>query len=102
MTALELIEARNAMAVIVALIGFSTCIAYVVTPQRRKAKKPVYLLVGLGFLYLAIVYLSTFFTSLYAVRSGWASVIGMTLLMFAVIAIIITDWRISSGGENGF
>lgn len=101
MTAAELLEARNAMAVIVALIGFAACMAYVLTPQRRKAKKPVYLLVGLGFLYLATVYLMTFFFSLYVIRSGWATVIGMIILMFAVIAIIITDWRKADGGKSG-
>lgn len=91
-------QIRNLLTMILALLGAIACFAFVFTNQRRKAKKPVYLVTGFGFLYMALAYsLGVFPNPPIFLRSllftGWLSAIGNYLLFMAFFAIIITDWR---------
>ena len=89
------IEWRYVVLIASSLITSLLCFSYAATRQRRQAKKPVYLVAGLLFLYAALVYLYglTIGAGSYPLRTGWLTSINFILLTFAFIALIITDWR---------
>lgn len=89
------IEWRYVVLIIASLVTSLLCFSYAVTRQRRRAKRPVYFVVGLLFLYASGVYLYglTIGAGSYLLRSGWLTSINFVLLTFAFIALIITDWR---------
>lgn|GEM_PF-7040564 len=77
-----------------ALAGAVGCLAYVLTDQRRKAKKPVYAIASIELLYVAIIYgLGAFGVDVYLLKTGWLGAIGYYLLISTFGALIITDWR---------
>lgn len=87
------IEIRNIVAAVAALLAAAVCLAYVLTPQRRKAKKPIYAWAATVFVYLGGVYVTAILTDAYLIRSGWLGILGLILLVFAFIANVIADWR---------
>ena len=87
------IDYRNLVAALAALVASGVCLAYVLTNQRRKAKKPVYAWAASVFLYLGGVYVAAMITDAYLIRSGWMGVLGLILLVFAFIANVFADWR---------
>lgn len=87
------IEIRNVVAAIAALVAAAVCLAYVLTPQRRRAKKPVYAWAATVFIYLGGVYVAAIITDAYLIKSGWLGILGLILLVFAFIANVIADWR---------
>ena len=89
------IEWRYVVLIATSLITALLCFSYAATRQRRRAKKPVYLVAGLLFLYAALVYLYglTIGAGSYIMRSGWLTSVNFFLLAFAYIMLIITDWR---------
>lgn len=93
---MDALDIRNLVTAIIALVCAIGCFAYAATDQRRKAKKPVYLVTGFGFLYWSIIYtIGAVGTPIYLLRSGWLGAIGYYLLASAFIALLITDWRIN-------
>ena len=90
-----LIELRFIVASLVALGGAIACFAYVVTRQRRRAKKPTYLAAGFGFVYMGVVYfLGAVGIQSYLLRSGWLTILGLIYLAGVYIANVIADWRV--------
>lgn len=92
------LQIRNLITMLLALLGAVACFAYVFTRQRRKAKKPVYMIAGFGFLYAVLSYSLGVFPNppaflLSLLYSGWLGAISYYLIVLSYIAIIITDWR---------
>lgn len=98
---MDAITIRNMATVIIALIAAGACFSYTVTDQRRKAKKPVYAVAGLCFLYFAGIYAWGVWSPepVYLLRSGWLGAIGQYMLAALFVALLITDWR--KHGING-
>lgn len=94
---------RNLVAAIAAFACSGLCLAYVLTDQRRKAKKSVYLVTAMlliiaGSIYLvAAIYQDGSYpipsAIVYAIRSGWATVSILILLTGVIAANILADWR---------
>lgn len=88
------IDIRNLATALIALVAAGACFAYAATNQRRRAKKPVYFVAGIGFVYWFFVYIvGVIDGSIYLIKSGWLGAIGYYLLAFAFLALLITDWR---------
>ena len=92
-------DIRNVITTIIALAGAIACFSYALTDQRRRAKKPVYTLAGIGFMF-GVVFYSVGIFDIAAdtifrkwLVQGWLSAILFYLLTSAYIAVIITDWR---------
>ena len=85
------------------LLAAVFCIAYVLTDQRRKSKKPVYAASGMLFIIATAVYIIAAIVSsgkqplplwlIYASRSGWLSIVIIILLVGAFVANVFADWR---------
>lgn len=88
------ISIRFVVVSLVALSGASVCIAYVVTRQRRKAKRPIYAISALLMILGAITYIYGFYndTSVF-IRAGWATAILSVLLIVVIIANTLADWK---------
>lgn len=94
---------RNLVAAFAAFACSGLCLAYVLTDQRRKAKKSVYLVTAMlliiaGSIYIlaALVQYGTYQIPaivVYFIRSGWATVSILILLTGVVAANVLADWR---------
>jgi cytochrome c biogenesis protein CcdA len=75
---------------------FAGCVnlAYVFTDQRRRAKKPLRLISGLTTLYFVVIYGIGFCDpTVYLVRSGILTRLGVTLILMLLASEAIADWR---------
>ena len=96
------IEIRNLVAAFFSLAFSVICLSYVLTNQRRKAKKPVYFAASMLFLISAAIYTLAFFVTyddynippwiFYAIRSGWATVVNLVFVGATVAANVLADW----------
>lgn len=78
----------------VTMAGAVGCFAYVLTSQRRKAKKPIYAIKGIILLFAAFIYgYALFGPDTYFIRSGWATNIVWIMFISAFFANLMTDWR---------
>lgn len=88
------VNIRFGVVIFACLVGAGLSIAYVLTDQRRAAKKPVYASKAVILTLAAIIYLIALFQEdVYLVRSGWATQIVLFMLICALIANIMSDWR---------
>lgn len=97
------LEIRNIVAALFSLGFAATCLSYVLTNQRRKAKKPLYFAAAMLFIISASAYiLATLIQHgnypfpdwmIYWVRSGWLTVVNLVLIGGALSANVLADWR---------
>lgn len=83
---------------VIAIVGALACsgisIAYVLTRQRRKAKKPTRLITAMGCLYFATLYIVGLVNpNIYLIRAGILTRLGVILLFALLISEVIADWR---------
>jgi hypothetical protein len=92
-------DIRNLITALLALSAAIACFGYALTDQRRRAKKPVYAVAGIGFLYWCVIYASgSAGANWYLLKTGWLGAIGYYLLIMAFLALIVTDWRRNDRG----
>lgn len=88
------VNIRFGVVIFACLVGAGLSIAYVLTDQRRAAKKPIYAWKAAILTLAAIIYLIALFQeNIYLVKSGWATQIVLFMLVCALIANVISDWR---------
>ncbi len=82
------------MAVIAALVGMGSQLAFVFSKQRRKAKKPVKVAAAFALAYIVIVYLAAI-ANIEAplLGKGVLSSIGFVVLISIIIADTVADWK---------
>jgi cytochrome c biogenesis protein CcdA len=94
MTLVQFNHLAQLLAGLILFVPAGAAIAYAVTDQRRKAKRPVYFIGGLIIIYLALIYFASYLGSTaYVLRSGLLTRAGVVALCFVLVAIVITDWR---------
>lgn len=89
------VDIRFAVVILFCLTGAGLSMAYVVTNQRRKAKKPVYFAKATVLVLAALIYLSALIGfDIDFVRSGWATQVVLIMLISLIAASILSDWYI--------
>lgn len=69
-------------------------IAYAFTDQRRKAKNPIRIIAGMAALYFVAIYTwGMADNTVYIIRSGILTRLGVALLLVLLISEVIADWR---------
>lgn len=92
-------ELSLGVAIVMAIVCAGANIAYAITNQRRRAKKPVRLVAGLGAIYLAVIYAWAYTDSAsYILRSGFLTRLGVITLLTLYLAEVIADWRLNKRG----
>ncbi len=82
-----------AIAAFVAVAAALVNIAYCVTPQRRRAKKPFRAFSAAALLFFALIYsLAACDVRLFHIGAGIHSAIGLSLLACLLAAEAIADW----------
>lgn len=99
---------RNLVAAIASFAVAGLCLAYVLTDQRRKAKKPAYLVKAMLLIIAGSIYILAAMVQhgdyqippfvVYAIRSGWATISILILLLCVIAASVMADWR--KAGKN--
>lgn len=74
------------------LVGAGFTLAYIITPQRRKTKKPLRTIEMFDMIFLAVVFLLAD-PEMPGMYSGSEVAIGVMMLILLLIAEIIVDWR---------
>lgn len=70
-------------------------LAYAATRQRRRSKKPLRIIIGLATLYFLFIYIWALIDpTVYVVRSGILSRMGVGFLCILLLSEAIADWRI--------
>lgn len=81
---------------LVAIVCAGANIAYVLTDQRRRAKKPVRLVAGLGSIYLTVIYAWAYLdSSSLIIRTGFLTRLGVITLLVLYLAEVIADWQLN-------
>jgi len=84
--------------ILAALVCCGINLAYAVSRQRRRAKKPIRLGTVAAALYFIGIYSWIFVDpTAYLVRSGILTRIGVAVLLVLLMADAIADWRINRG-----
>lgn len=82
------------LAIGAAAVVVAVNLGYVITRQRRVAKKPLRLLAAGAALFFIGVYLWILFDpTVYLVRSGILTRVGVVFLLILLMADAIADWR---------
>jgi len=89
-----MILALTVLAIGAAAVAVAVNLGYVVTCQRRAAKKPLRLLTaGAGLFFIGIYLWALFDPTVYLVRSGILTRLGVIFLLILLMADAIADWR---------
>lgn len=83
-------------ATVFSLVYAAISLAYVVTPQRRVAKKPIRFVGFLSALWMAGTYGAASLglgSQIYLLRSGMVAAVGVIAVMSLLVAEVIADWR---------
>lgn len=84
--------------IVAATICCGVNLAYAFTRQRRAAKKPVRVITALSALYFIGIYTWVLYDpTVYLVRSGILTRLGVTFLLILLMMDAIADWRTDRG-----